>query len=288
MRFEANKAFPHPVLRPLINGGQSADFPGHAFQTIVEPEVSRDGAYIELRIDFVIKHPDIVRAIASGQAEYSVLIYCNTTYYRMYVGSSKPRLTVKITAGDVDRSVEVRPSVVLTSGLDRYAPDGLHEELVGRTYRVRSGGLLAQDHAVDFPAGREYLRPITSIFQIAPDPEQPIGKFDIRVGDPVQIVVNPEDNSKLGAARRSGDKLPSIMNAIYLPAVMALLSEAIMLEEDDAFHDRWFEVVQYKTVAAGLDWDQLRDGHPSLWHAAQTLLKDPVRHLDFMAEDVSN
>ena len=288
MRYEPNKAFPHPVLRPLIDDGQSADFPGFGFQTVVEPEVSQDGAHIELGIAFEIKHPDIVRAIESGQAEFAVLVYCSSTYYRTYIGSSKPRLTVKIAAGDVDRSVELRPSVVVTNGIESYDPNGRHEELLGRTYQVRAGSLLAQDYAVDFPAGREYLRPITSIFQIAPDPGQPIGQFDIRVGDPVQIIVNPEDASKLAAARRSGVNLPTLMNAIYLPAVMALLSEAIMLEEDDAFRDRWFDVVQYKALASGLDWDQLGDGRISLWHAAQTLLEDPVRHLDFMMEDVLN
>ena len=287
MRYEPNKAFPHPVLRPLIDGGQSADFPRYGFQTVVEPEVSQDGAYIELRIVFEVKHPDIVSAIELGRAEYAVLIYCNSTYYRMYVGSSKPEFTVKITAGDVDRSVELRPSVVVINGLDRYVPSGLHEELSGRTFQVQAGGLLAQDFAVDFPASREFLRPITSIFQITPDPQQPIGKFDIRVGDPVLIIVNPEDNSKLAAARRSGDKRPAVMNAVYLPAVMALLSEAVRLE-DDTSGDRWFEIVQYKTEASGMDWHRVRDGRISLWDAAQTLLNDPARHLDFMREDTSN
>ena len=284
MRYEPNKAFPHPVLRPLIDGGQSADFPGYGFQTAVEPEVSEDRAYIELRIAFEVKHPDIVRAIEQGRAEYAVLIYCNSTYYRMYVGSSEPRLTVKITAGDVDRSVELRPSVVVSDAMDRYDPDGLHEELRGRIYRVQAGGLLAQDYAVDFPAGREFLRPITSIFQITPDPKQPVGKFDIQVGDPVQIIVNPEDNAKLAAARRSGERRPTVMNAVYLPAVMALLSEAVRLE-DDTSGDRWFEVVQYKAVASGMDWSRIKDGRISLWDAAQTLLNGPARHLDFMRED---
>lgn len=287
MRYESNKAFPHPVLRPLSDGGQSADFPGYGFQTVVEPEVSVDRSHIELHIAFEIKHPDIVRAIEFGQAEYAVLIYCNSTYYRMYVSSSTRRFTVKIAAGDVDRSVELRPSVVVTDGIDRYEPRGLHDELRGRVYQVQAGSLLAQDKLVDFPASREFLRPITSIFQITPDPQQPIGKFDIRVGDPVQIIVNPEDNARLAAARRSAERRPAVMNAVYLPAVMALLSEAVRLEEDTS-GDRWFEVVRYKAVNSGIDWAQLKDGGVSLWDAAQTLLNDPARHLDFMTGDLSN
>lgn len=287
MRYEPNKAFPHPVLRPLIDGGKSADFPGFGFETTVDPQVSEDGADIEMLITFRIKHPDIVHAIERGQAEYSVLIYCNSTYYRMYIASSSPRLTAKITAGDVDRSVELRPSIVVKKGIGSYAPDGLHEELRGRTYRVQAGSLLAQDYSVDFPVRREFLRPITSIFQIAPDLHQPVGKFDIRTGDPVQIVVNPDDNSKIAAARLAGEKRPTIMNSIYLPAVMALLSEAIVLE-DGVFNGRWFEVVRYKIDASGMDWDQVKGGQTSLWDAAQTLLNDPARHLDFMTEDGSD
>lgn len=286
MRYEPNKAFPHPVLRPLDEGGQSADFPGYGFQTTVDPQVSEDGSHIELVIVFGIKHPDILRAIERGDAEYSVLIYCNSTYYRMHMASSRPRLTAKIAAGDVDRSVELRPSIVVKNGIGRYDPDGLHEELRGRTYRVQAGSLLAQDYSVDFPVRQGFLRPITSIFQIAPDTDQPVGKFDLRPGDPVQIVVNPDDNSKIAAARLSGEKRPAIMNAIYLPAVMELLSEAVTLE-DNVFNGRWYDVVRYKVTVAGMDWAQLRKGDVGLWKAAQTLLNDPARHLDFMTEDVS-
>lgn len=285
MRFEANKAFPHPVLRPLMDGGQSSDFPGYGFQTTVEPEIMEDGSHIELNVSFDIKHPDILEAVSSGRAEFSVLVYCHLTYYRLYVGSSMPQFAIKIRAGDVDRSVELRPSVVVTTRIDDYFPTGLHHELGGHAWSIEAGSLLAQDYTVDFPASREYLRPITSIFQIAPDPGQPRGKFDIRFGDPVQIVINPEDNSRLAVARRQSEKRPVVMNSIYLPAVMALLSEALRLGSD-APPDRWFEVVRYKAEAADLDWDQLRAGRITLWNAAQALLDSPGRHLDFMIEDV--
>ena len=285
MRYEPNKAFPHPVLRPLVDGGQYSDFPGYGFQTTVEPEVTEDGAHIELQVAFDIKHPDILAAIKDGRAEFSVLVYCHVTYFRRYARSCEPKLIIKICAGDVDRSVELRPSVVVTKPILDYEPHGLHEELLGRSFSVGAGALLAQDYGVDFPASREYMRPITSIFQIAPDPDQPQGKCDIRFGDPVQIVVNPEDNSRLAAARLSGEKRPVIMNSIYLPAVMALLGEAIQWTKEPP-GDRWFEVVKYKAVAAGLDWDRFMDGRINLWYAAQTLLKNPARHLDFMIEEV--
>lgn len=284
MRYEPNKAFPHPVLRPLIDGGKSADFPGFGFQTAVTVSVSEDGSQIELQVDFVVSQPDIVRAVEKGQAKFSVLAYCNTTYYRMHFGSTEPRFTVKIPAGSVDRSVELRPSVVATADLNRYRPSGVHDELANRAFRVQAGALLAQDYTANFPASREFLRPITSIFQISPDPDQPNGLFDIRFGDPVQIVVNPEDNSKLASARHSREQRPNVMNGVYLPAVIALLGEAVRYG-DDSPNERWYEVVRYKLEEVDIDWNKILDGQTGLWSAAQRLLDQPARHLDFMKDE---
>lgn len=284
MRYDANKAFPHPVLRPLIDGGQSSDFPGYGFQTTVAPRVSPDGSNIELEVRFDITQPDIVRAVEGGQARFSVLAYCSTTYYRMHFGSAEPHLVATIPAGHVDRTVEVRPSIVVTTEMDRYRPTGLHDELASRMFHVQAGGLLAQDHTVRFPASREFLGPITSIFQISPDPNQPRGKFDIRFGDPVQIVVHPDDNLKLAVARHMSEKRSVIMNSVYLPAVIALLGEAVQYGPDGT-DERWYEVVRFKMDSVELDWEELLEGRINLWSAAQMLLDQPSRHLDFMKDE---
>lgn len=286
MRYEVNKAFPYPVLRPLWDRGETADFPGYGFQTTVIPQVSEDGSHIELEISFDIKQPDILTTVESERAEFAVLIYCPTTYYRQYVPSSTSEFTAAIRSGDVDNKVEVRPSIVVKSAIERYEPHDLHPELQGRHYSVPAGGLLAQDHTSDFPASREYLRPITSIFQIVPEHGRKRGHLDILVGDPVQILVSPDDSALLATARGTSSFQPYVMNAIYLPAVMSLLAELIKLEDDDP-GDQWFTVVKYKLEAAEIDWSQLVDGRTSIWEASQALLEYPARFLGFLREEES-
>ena len=286
MKYEANKAFPHPVLRPLWDGGGTADFPGYGFQTTVIPHVSTDGSHIELDVKFDVTQPDILSAVESNIAEFAILVYCPTTYYRQYVASTTGKMVAMIRSGDVDNKVEVRPSIVVKSSIERYSPQDLHPELAGRSFKVPTGGLLAQDYASDFPASREYLRPITSIFRIVPERNRQRGHLDIVVGDPVQILVSPGDNALLATARRSRSLQPYVMNAIYLPAVMSLLAETVRMADDDP-GDKWFTVVKYKLEAAEVDWDQLLAGRTSIWEAAQALLEYPVRFLGFLREDTT-
>lgn len=284
MRFEPNKAFRHPVLRPSQGGPESGDFPYFDFQTSFTTSIDEGAERIRIDARFAVQQADILRAIHRNEAEYSLLIVCPTTYFRRHLGSKSPELQAGITLGDVDREIELRPSIVANREIAKYRPDDLHQELQGQSYLVDLGGLLAQEESWRFPASREFLRPITSIFHIVPDAKLPSGQLDIVVGDTVEIRVNNKDNARLAAARKTNRGRQTVMNAVYVPAVMNLLAEAIRLQ-DDAADSRWYSVVQYQLREIGVEFQTLCDGRTTLWHAAQALLKFPGRYAEFMREE---
>lgn len=281
MRFEPNKAFPHPVLKPTMGGPESGDYPDYGFQASFDIAVDDADGKIRVETEFQLQQPDILRAVGRGEAAYSLLIVCPNTYFRSLVTSSNSVMSAAITFGDVDYQVELRPSVVTTRAIPDYRPSDLHPELRGQAYTVDVGGLLAQDYSSNFPASREYLRPITSIFRIVPDPKKPTGQLDLVVGDPVQLIVNNKDNERLMAARRTNRGREGLMNSVYLPAVVNLLAEAVRLREDDS-GSRWFSVVTFQLDEIGLSFEELCEGRITLWHAAQALLKYPANYAPFM------
>lgn len=281
MRYQPNKAFPHPVLRPVDDDSDAGDFPDFDFQTSVSIALDEEAGQIRLETEFEVQQSDIVRAVRDGQAVYSLLVVCPTTFYRSHFTSETPVLETRIEFGDVEQQVELRPSVVAVCPISDYRPADLHPELVGRAFRLDLGGVLAQDYSSHFPAGREFLQPITSIFQMLPDPKQPSGQLDIIVGDPVQIRINNKDNAQRLAAKRTARGRASLMSSVYLPAVMNLLAEAVRLNED-ASDSRWFKGVQYRLADVGIDFDELCDGRATLWHAAQAILKFPTQFAEFL------
>lgn len=284
MKFEPNKAFPHPVLRPTEGGADSGDFPDFGFQTSFDVAIDDSAGAIRIETEFQVQQSDILREITLGKAAYSLLLVCPNTYYRAHVASRESAMVASIALGDVDHQVEVRPSIVAMQEIGTYRPSDLHAELIGQAYAINVGGLLAQDYSSTFPASREFLRPITSIFQIAPDPKQPSGQLDIVVGDPVQLIINNKDNQRLLAARRTNKGRESLMNSVYLPAVVNLLAEAVRLREDES-GSRWFSVVHYQLEEVGVGLEKLVDGRVTLWHAAQALLKFPANYAQFMTPE---
>lgn len=284
MRYEQNKAFPHPVLRPSIDGIDSGDFPGCEFQFSASCQIEIETNQIRIEATFDVGQDDILSAISDGTALFSMLITCPRTYYRSHASSSSRELVAHVGLGDVDDQVELQPSVVVPRGKKRYKPAGLHQELRGETYKVRKGGLLAQCGSSVFPASREYMRRYSSIFELSVDPDLQPGSFDIFVDDPVRIRVNDADKYRLAVARSTPSGQVALMNSVYLPAVISMLAEAIRLNEDAA-EATWFKVTQFRLAEKDIAWDDLRDGKVSLWHAAQALLGFPARYAPFMQED---
>lgn len=284
MRYEPNKAFPHPVLRPSEFGIDAGDFPGHEFQFSASPEIEADKQRIRIDATFDVGQVDIRRALSRGKAEFSVLILCPKTYFRAHATSSSRELVTYVNLGDVDDQVELQPSIVVPRGWKKYRPDGLHDELRGEVYRVRKGGLLAQCGSSVFPASREFMRRRTSFFRISEDTGQPLGILDIVVGDPVQLKINPADNANLSVARSSPAGQRAVMNSVYLPAVISMLGEAIRLGEDEE-DSEWFRVTTFRLAEVDIDWDDLRDGKVSLWRAAQALLDWPARYAEVLQKE---
>ena len=80
MKFDRQKAFPYPVIRPY-----SDDYKDVEFQTTVEFLVGKKN--IKAKISYAISSEEIFEEIAICNAEYVSIISCRDTYFRSVLTS---------------------------------------------------------------------------------------------------------------------------------------------------------------------------------------------------------
>src|ERR1700749_2804276 len=94
MKFDKNKAFPYPVLRPY-----SDDYEDLEFQATVDLTVGK--SIIKVALDYAISSSAIAKEIAKGNATYVTVISCRDTYFQYVVRSATATAEVKLSSGDV-------------------------------------------------------------------------------------------------------------------------------------------------------------------------------------------
>ena len=82
MKFDKNKAFPYPVLRPY-----SDDYKEVEFQATVEFKVGKEK--INAIISYAISSEEIEEQITLGNAEFIAVISCRDTYFQAKLNSRK-------------------------------------------------------------------------------------------------------------------------------------------------------------------------------------------------------
>ena len=286
MKLDPNKAFPFPVLRSGGNNPDS-DYPGHEFQANAQVSTP-DSKHIAIEVDFTLRQRDLIRLIEQGDAKYGCLVVCTKTLYREMLMSTKPSLKREFELGTLDDIVELRPCVIAVNNIEAYESSELNDEFGNVVFEIAAGSPLAQDVTLAFPANQEYLKPITSIFEIVQDREQISGQFDVRFDERIQIIVSPQDARWLTGARRAIQHRASIMTSFYLPVVITVLAHMVNSNDDvdEYTYEPWRRVFHHKIDQLGSEMsiDSVVDGRSTLLAIAQALLKNPVRHLEYMRE----
>src|ERR1700730_1021433 len=107
MRFDHQKAFPYPVLRPDID-----DYEGGAFQVGVQFVGSENGKSITAKINVALSVEEIKAEITRGNAAISIILQCRDTYFRDVISSKKFDIERTFDSGVFRGEVIVSPYVV--------------------------------------------------------------------------------------------------------------------------------------------------------------------------------
>lgn len=276
MKFDPNKAYPYPVLRP-----GSSSYPRAAFEVELEaPQRIEGTTALRIEAEFQLSDPTLQGLVKRGKAEYVLLVRSPSTHHRSAHSSSKPHISKQFKDGKLARRVEIRGLLATTQYLPDFQAKGWHDDYRGLSFPLQAGSVLAEDEPREYWIDTAEEAPVASIFELRPDSKLAPGKgwrCDLGENKIILGMSQSEYNSFQEARNRVNGKPDAwyIMNAIYLPALVYVLQEADKDKDGDYDQCRWFRSLNKRLEDCdcsllgqeGQKTDRLSD--------AQTLLEQP-------------
>lgn len=270
MKFDKNKAFPYPVLRPY-----SDDYNDVEFQATVEFTIGKET--IKVNIGFAISSEEIFNEIEKGNAEFIATVSCRDTYFQRVLTSKNRLVEAEFENGELRGEVRVNPYVVVRKSIENFHSPDINPEFGSGPFNFEVGDILAQDETQVFYIDRDLFKPITSVFELVKKDEQNDGIWTVGFDEEhVQIEVSPKMKENIDSARNSKSNRAVLVNSIYFAAVMQAVQK---LKEPDSrvtYEDKkWAKVLLGQAHNKGVDID----GHDA-YLITERLMQQPIKLLD--------
>jgi hypothetical protein len=264
MKFDRNKAFPYPVLRPY-----SDDYVNVDFQTAVNFQITEE--HVCVAVDYTISSKAILGEIQKRRAVYVSVVSCRDTYFREVLPSSKSNLAHQFDAGQLRGEVRIDPYVVIMKAVPKYSASEINPEFQKKTFTFSPGDILAQDESQVFYIERDLFKPITSVFDLVKNDALSGGEWLIGLEENhVQIEVSPETKETIDGARNNKNHKVTLLNSLYFAAVVHAVQK--LKESGDAYeNNRWADVMLKQINNNGLDLQK-----EEAYVLAQRLMKNPL------------
>ena len=283
MRFDPSKAWPHPMLRPPRYGD---DYPQAEFEVEIELTRGQGSTAVEVRAEFQLSEPDLLRLVDEGLGQYVLLIKASRTHFRELIGSDGVHIQKHYPAGALAGRVEFAPFLVCTRDLHGFTSEGWHPDYHGRTFDIAAGSVLAEDEPKDYWVDTADEAPLGSIFGHKPSSCLPDNRWTYEfTEDRIWIVMSNDDSKSFMAAREQANNRPDgqyLMNGIYLPALAAVLNE-VDGNVDDFQDYRWFAFLDQRLEEVGCS--QLGSVNANRLLDAQTVLDSPFPKMPLIARE---
>lgn len=263
MKFDRQKTFPYPVLRPF-----SDDYLDVEFQTNTEFIIA--GNEITLQCSFLTSSEELLREIEKGYAKFVSIVSCRDTYFRKVIKTDEKNISIKLDADALRGEVLVDSYIVAVKDISGFQSQDINPEFGQEAFFFISGQILAQDETSAIYIDRELFRPLSSVFELVKNEQLTGGKWKVGVEqDNVQIEVSAEMKESIDSARNSKLSRAVLINSLYFSAVTHAIQ---MLKDVKDFGDlKWARVMHRQIHNKGLDIDS----HEA-YVIAQELMKHPL------------
>lgn len=270
MKFDSQKAYPYPVLRPY-----SDDFMDVEFQSTVDLALGKDKGILMAKIDFALSCKEIEREIENQKAAYIMVFACRNTYFRKTFVSFSNTLELELELRHLRDEVTAEPYIVALQNINLFKSPDINPEFGQGPFSYKPGQLLAQDEPQSFYIDREVFKPITSVFDLVKKDNLIGAEWSVNFdNDHVQIEVSPDMKEKIDSARNVTANRAILVNSIYFGAVMQAIQN--LKENSSDFEEyRWAEVVYRKAHNMGIDIK-----HHEAYNSAQRFMNFPLSLLN--------
>jgi hypothetical protein len=266
MRFDHQKAFPYPVLRPGVD-----DYVAGDVQTTVKYTVKAKAKKILAEVSFGLSVKEIATQVSKRNAVYAALFSCRDTYFRDALTSTKPQFEKTFDASNFKGEVIVYPFVVATSEIKKFSCPDINKEFGTGGLQFDAGAVLAAVEPQVFYFDRDLFTPISSIVRIVQGDAEHGFEWKVRLnGDKIDIVLSQEAKKMVDRGRNTAPGRAVLINSIYFAAV----TEAIQKLRDlpsEYEESRWAKVLTQQCHNLHIDLEK----HDA-YRIAQLLLKSPL------------
>ncbi|WP_010324923.1 hypothetical protein [Marinobacterium stanieri] len=252
-------SFPHPVLG---NGDDISD-------GSISPEISFQISDESIRVDVTslqTGHPDFDRMIEAGEAVWHLRVQCPRTYMREDFFESGSNKTFHLEGVDFEGLVTIEVSLVTTTTLATYRPQGLHEDYGEEKFRLGRGEVVGIGPRYQFLIDKIYdplKAPVSSIIRIE-EGEDSEGPFTVALDtDLIMIHLSKSDYKEYAGIT---DRVPTV---IHSALVLPVLADAIRQIEDYAESTLWAARLKYLLDIRDIDTEKPLQ-------AAQEILFSPI------------
>jgi hypothetical protein len=269
MKISEDMRFPHPVLWANTGDYRKGEFTA----TGLEVFERLDTGEVRVTCRFVLNQPQLLALVNADCAACGLSVACLETYYNVLHTVPAAGGTVHLPAGALMGRVILRPLVWAVRPDPVFVPDALHEEFGTAGFGIRTGDVLAIGDETVISVGREKLAPLESIFELSLDsnvtPEQVVVRME---GDKISITASDSTYKKIHALRGTPQGRSLLLNSIYLPAVMHVLTS---LRDQEGLYEgrRWHRIFTARLEHLGISVDG------EALEGAQKLLDSPFRQI---------
>lgn len=282
MKFDPNKAWPYPVLRPRSFGN---DYPKAAFEVEVEVEKTRGSTAVTVDSEFYLSDPDLLGLVEQGAAHYVLLVKAPKTRFRNLVKSPVPEVKKEFSAGDLSGRVELAPFLIAERDFV-FRARGWHPDFANHAFHIAAGSVLAEDEPREYwieTADDEPL--IGSIFAVKERDNFPDGFWDYEIADDrIWIIMSKKGCIQFSNARARVNNHQDgfyLVNGIYLPVLIAVLND--LDQATDEFREySWFSSVERRLE--DLECKPIGSPDANRLLDAQKVLESPFLRMPIIAE----
>jgi hypothetical protein len=270
MRFDRQKAFPYPVLRPDID-----DYLQSEFQVTVDIEGTKDNKHLSAKVQVALSSDQIKREITKGNAAVAIIFSCRETYFREAITTDKFEFKKSFDAGTLRGEVVIYPFIVALKSIKAFSAPDINAEFRKESFSFEAGEVLATEEPKVVYIDRELFKPISSILQIVKS--ESLSGFEWKISfetSKLQILLSAEAKQAVDQARNSRRNRAVLINSIYFSALMEAIQK-LKDEEGTYAHLRWAQVILQQCHNAAID---IRI-HES-YAVAQRLLNSPLSLLN--------
>lgn len=269
MKIDPKIRFPHPVL-----WAETHDFLAGEFAVKLSITEAIDTGSLRLAYNIVLDESNVRALMESGRARAGVYVTCRETYFNELKPLSLDGGQLEIPGGRLKGRVVLRPLVWSSENISNFRSPNLHPEFGVDGWSFPKGAILALGDETNIDVGREKLAPIESIFTLSRNDEVPENQIRIQLdGEKIAINAPSQTHEKIDRLRGSRAGKIFLLNGIYLPAVMDVLS---YLRDDSGIYEgkRWHRIFMAKTGHLGIS---LENG--DILEGAQKLLASPFKRV---------